>query len=181
MAETINTEVGARPVIEDEHGFPPFNPANFASQLVWLAITFGIFYLIISRVAAPRIAGILEDRKAKIAVDLGEAARLKSETDASIAGYEKSLAEARRNAASIAAETRAKLTAEIDAKRHVAEAGLAEKLARAEADIAAIKAKAMGEVDAIARETASSVVAALSSAQVSADEIEAAVSAASAR
>jgi F-type H+-transporting ATPase subunit b len=178
MAETTNTEVGARPKIEDEAGFPPFNPVNFSSQLVWLAITFGIFYLVISRVAAPRIAGILEDRKAKVAADLAEAARLKAETDAAIAAHERALADARRHAAGIAAETRAKLTAEIDAKRHVAEAELAAKLSKAETEIADIKAKAMSEVNAIARDTTASVLAALSSAHVSPDEIDHAVAAA---
>ena len=48
-----------------EHGvgFPPFDVTTFASQLLWLAITFGIFYWIMKNVAMPRIAGILEDRK----------------------------------------------------------------------------------------------------------------------
>lgn len=180
MAETTNTEVGVPAKIEDEGGFPPFNPVTFGSQLLWLAITFGVFYIIIGRVAAPRIAGILEGRKIAIAADLAEAARLKAETDAAIAGYEKSLAEARRNAATLAAETRARLTAEADVKRQAAESGLQQKLQKAEADIAGIKARALAEVDGIARETAASVIAALSPAPVSADEIASAVGAAAA-
>jgi F-type H+-transporting ATPase subunit b len=140
-----------------------------------LAITFGVFYLVIGRVALPRITAILDVRKDRIAKDLAEAARAKAETDAAIAGYEKSLADARRNAAAIAAETRVALNAEVDAKRHEAEAALSDKLAKAEAEIAEIKARALGEVGTIARETAQVVVAALSTATVSADDIAHAV------
>jgi len=177
MAEThqVNTEVAHDTHVEDGAGFPPFNPNTFASQLVWLAICFGVFYLLMGRLAIPRIASILGTRKDKIASDVADAARLKGETDAAIAAYEKALAAARQNAAAIAAETRATLTADVDAKRHAAEADLADKLAKAEADIAEIKARALAEVGGIARETAQSVVAALSSATVSAEEIAAAV------
>jgi F-type H+-transporting ATPase subunit b len=180
MAETpeVHTEVGQVDRIEDSSGFPPFNPANFASQLLWLAICFGLFYLFIGRVAIPRIASILDMRKDRIAADLAEAARLKSETDAAIAAYEKALAIARQNAQAIAAETRATLTADVDAKRHAAETALHAKLASAEAEIEAVKLKALAEVSGIARETAEAVVAALTTATVSSQEIAAAVDAA---
>ncbi len=176
-----HTEIGHFDHIEDGSGFPPFNPASFASQLVWLAICFGVFYLVMKRYAIPRIGGIFETRKDKIAKDLADAARLKQETDASIAAYEKSLATARQNAAAIAAETRAKLTAEVDAKRQAAEAALHDKLAKAETEINDIKAKALAEVSGIARETAQAVVSALSAATVSQDEIAQAVDGALAR
>ena len=171
-------------VANDTHveiAFPPFNSTTFASQLVWLAICFGLFYLLMGRIAIPRISAILETRKDKIARDLAEAGHLKGETDAAIAAYEKALAAARQNAATIAAETRATLTADVDAKRNAAEVALHDKLAKAEAEIADIKAKALAEVSGIARETAQSVVAALSTATVSADEISQAVDGALAR
>ncbi len=177
MAETaqVNTSVGQPDVIEDESGFPPFNSATFASQLLWLAITFGIFYILVGRLIIPRIGGIIENRRNRIAADLADAARLKGETDAAIAAYEAALADARKKAAAIAAETRATLTADIDAKRHAADAALHEKLSKAEAEIAEIKAKALAEVSGIARETTQSVVAALSTASISAEEVAAAV------
>ncbi len=51
-------------------GFPPFDVTTFTSQLLWLAITFGIFYWIMKNVAITRNAGILGERKARIAGDL---------------------------------------------------------------------------------------------------------------
>jgi len=143
-----------------EHGvgFPPFDVTTFASQLLWLAITFGIFYWIMKNVAMPRIAGILEDRKDRIAGDLSEANRLKDETDAAIAAYEQALAEARNKAHGIASDTRAKLKADQEARREKAEAELNEKLQAAETKIAGIKDEALSQIGDIAGETTSALV-----------------------
>ena len=82
--------------------FPPFDPSHFASQLFWLALTFGAFYFFISRVALPQIGGVLETRAARIAKDLDEANAMKSQADAALAAYEQSLATARNKAFSCA-------------------------------------------------------------------------------
>ena len=186
MAETTTAAPAAHTGTETgqpahESGFPPFDPTYYASQLVWLAIAFGAFYVLMSRTAIPRLAGIIETRKDKIARDLAEAQRLKADTDAASAAYDKALAEARRNASAIASDTRAKLNAEVEAKRHAAEAALATKLTAAEAQIAGIKEQALAEVGTIARETAEAVVGALSTAGASPDELASAVTAALAR
>src|SRR3954452_10948712 len=75
--------------------FPPFDPTHFASQLLWFAITFIAFYFIIARVAIPRIASILSERRNRIQGDLGEAEKAKGQADAAGLAYEKALAEAR--------------------------------------------------------------------------------------
>ncbi|MEJ1157813.1 F0F1 ATP synthase subunit B [Prosthecomicrobium sp. N25] len=161
--------------------FPPFDSSTFASQLFWLALTFGVFYWLLSTKVIPRIHKILEARSDRIARDLEEAQRLKAETDAAIAGYERSLSEARRKAQGIAAENRVALTAQMDAQRAAAEESLAGKTTEAEARIAEIKAKAMADVGTIATEAAADVVAALSKIQPSRDEVAAAVDAALAK
>lgn len=155
-SQTTGTEVPAD--AQASGAFPPFDSATFASQLLWLAITFGLFYWIIKNVAVPRIAGILEDRRDRIAGDLGEANRLKEETDAAIAAYEQALAEARAKAHSIASDTRAKLKADQESRREKAEAELAEKLTAAEAHIAGIKTEALSQIGDIAGDTTSALV-----------------------
>ncbi|MBD8877973.1 MULTISPECIES: F0F1 ATP synthase subunit B [Roseibium] len=162
-SQTHSTTEGTHEVIEvppGEHGagFPPFDSSTFASQILWLAITFGLFYWIMKNVAVPRIAGILEDRKDRIAGDLAEANRLKQETDAAIAAYEQALAEARNKAHGIAHDTRAKLKAENEARREKAETELAEKLAAAETHIAGIKTEALSQIGDIAGETTTALV-----------------------
>jgi F-type H+-transporting ATPase subunit b len=138
--------------------FPPFNKETFASQLIWLAIFFIALYVIIARLAIPRIGGIVDARRNRIEGDLAEANRLKERSDAALKAYEKSLADARGRAQAVAAEMREKLNAESDAARRKLEAELNGKLAKAEQTIAATKASAMSNVQGIAVDTASAIV-----------------------
>lgn len=176
-ATTAHTETGA------EHGasglFPPFDTSNYPSQLLWLAITFGLFYLFLKNVVLPRVGGILEVRRDRIAGDLDQAARMKSEADAAVAAYEQELAAAKARANTIGQEARDEAKAEAEAKRKEVEAGLDQKLTAAEARIATIKANAMKEVGTIAEDTAAAIVQALGAGKVDKADIAAAVKAAS--
>jgi F-type H+-transporting ATPase subunit b len=138
--------------------FPPFNKETFASQLVWLAIFFIALYVIISRIAIPRIGGIVEARRNHVENDLAEANRLKERSDAALKAYEKSLADARARAQALASETRDKLNAEAEAARRELEAELNARIAKAEEIIAATKVSAMANVHAIAVDTAVAIV-----------------------
>ncbi len=158
--------------------FPPFDSQTYPSQILWLVITFGLFYMLMQKVIAPRIGSILEQRHDRIAQDLDEAGRLKAEADAAVETYEKELAAARAKAGGIAATARDEAKARADAERASVEAELTAKVAAAEAGIAEIKAKAFTEVGAIAEETASAIVEQLIGAQVSEGDLKAAVSAA---
>lgn len=156
--------------------FPPFDPASFGSQLLWLAITFAALYLLMSRVALPRIGSILETRRTRIEGDLKEAERLRQETEKAAAAYEAALAEARKNAHGIAEETRAGIKADIDGRRADVEAGLSKRVAEAETRIQADKDAALANVGSIAAETAQALVAKISG-TVTAAEARAAVAA----
>lgn len=138
--------------------FPPFNKETFASQLVWLVVFFIALYVIISKLAIPRIGGIIEARNSRIEGDLAEAKRLKDQSDAALASYEKALADARARAQALASETRDKLSAEADEARRKLEAELNTRLAKAEETIAATKTSAMANVEGIAVDTASAIV-----------------------
>lgn len=138
--------------------FPPFNKDTFASQLVWLAIAFVLLYLLMSRLALPRVGGIIQARNGQIEGDLAEAQRLKDDTEAAMAAYEKTLAEARTNAQAIAAKTRDGLMAEADERRKTLEAGLHRKLEDAEKSIAKTKTDAMSNVRSIATDAAAGIV-----------------------
>ena len=167
-----------------EHGaggsFPPFDPQYFPSQILWLAITFGLFYVFLSRVVLPRIGDILETRRDRIAHDLDEANAMKAEADAALADYEQSLATARNNASTIAGKARDDAKAEADAERARIEGELAGKMQAAEKNIAEIKAKAMGNVGAIAEDTAGAIIGRVFGGTVAKADIAAAVKAASA-
>jgi F-type H+-transporting ATPase subunit b len=159
---------------EEKVTFPPFDATNFASQLLWFAITFGALYLLMSRVALPQIGSILDKRRARIEGDLKEAGRLKGETDKAIAAYEAALSEAKTNAHAIAEETRAGIKTDIDGKRKAVEDELGAKMADAEARILKTKEAALGRVSEIAAETTAAVVTQLTG-EASASDVQAAV------
>ena len=160
---------------EHESGvFPPFDPSTFPSQLLWIAITFGALYLLMSKIALPRIGSILENRKGIIDADLAAADASRQKTDAAIAAYEAALAAAKAKAQGIANESREAITADLAAKRSAVEADLTAKVTAAEARISATKTEALTHVDEIATETAQTVVTQLVG-DVSADSVRAAV------
>jgi F-type H+-transporting ATPase subunit b len=160
----------------EEHGaFPPFDPATFGSQLLWLAITFGILYLLMQRVAIPRIGSILEERDKRIAGDLAEAGRMKAESDAAVAAYEQALATARQDAHKIAQEARDTAKSEVGDYRNKVEGELNARLGAAETEIANVKGQALANVDAIARDAVEAMVEALVGAKVGKDAVARAV------
>jgi F-type H+-transporting ATPase subunit b len=171
MATEAHTEVhgGGKPQ------FPPFNKETFPSQLLWLAVFFVLLYAIISKLAIPRIGGIVEARRGKIDGDVAEANRLKEQSDAALKAYEKSLADARGRAQALANETRDKLNAEAEQSRKALESELNAKLAGAEKTIAATKSAAMSNVKDIAIDTATVIVQRLIGTTPSGDAVETAV------
>jgi len=97
MAEpTTHTEVP-----EGHGGFPPFDKTTFPSQLLWLSVIFVLLYVLMARVALPRIASILQDRRKHVDDNLAEAQRFKEQSDAVIAAREQALADARAHAQTI--------------------------------------------------------------------------------
>ncbi|MDM9623768.1 F0F1 ATP synthase subunit B [Rhizobium sp. S96] len=176
-AGEVHTETG---VPAEHHGgvFPPFDSTTYASQLLWLAITFVVFFVLMQKVIAPRIGAILEQRHTRIAQDLDEAGRLKAEADADVAAYEAELAAARAKANTIGSAARDAAKAKAEADRRAVEASLAEKLKAAEGRIADIKAKAFADVGTIAEETATAVVEQLIGGTAAKTDVAAAVAAA---
>jgi F-type H+-transporting ATPase subunit b len=138
--------------------FPPFQQEYFPSQLLWFALAFGLLYVLMSRVALPRVATIIEDRRARIAADLAEAQRMQAESVAAAQAHEKALADARARSQSIAGEARDKMMAESEASRKALEAKLNAQLAEAEKTIAGTKESAMSNVREVAIDTAAAIV-----------------------
>lgn len=137
---------------------PQLNPLDWAPQLIWLILTFGLLYLLMVWVALPRIGAVIDTRAAHIAADLASADKLRRETEEAIAAYEQALAEAKQKAHVIIDEGRAKLKAETAAERAKLDKKLAARGAEAEARIEKAKVSAMKEVNAVAVDVASDIV-----------------------
>ena len=154
MATTVHTQAPS----EHKGAFPPFDSHTFASQLVWLVITFVLLYALMAKVALPRVGGIIAERQKRIDDDLAQANAFKTNSDTALAAYEKALAEARARAQAIAGEMRDKQAAEAQAARKKLEAELSAKMAEAEEIIAASKQAAMTNVRSIAADAAKAIV-----------------------
>lgn len=169
-APTANTEVPA-----EQSKFPPFQSQYYPSQFVWLALSFALLYVLMAKLALPRIGSILAERSKRIADDIAAAQRLKERSDAANVAYEKALADARASAQGIANQTREQQAAAAEETNRRLEAELHERLAKAEHLIAATRAAAMGNVGAIAAETASAIVEQLIGKAPAAHEVAAAL------
>jgi F-type H+-transporting ATPase subunit b len=156
--------------------FPPFNGETFASQLFWLAICFVFLFVMMWKVALPRIGAIIDSRQKNIDDDLAAAAKFKADSEAAIAAYEKALADARSKAQALANETRDKQAAEAEATRKRLEGELNVKLADAEKTIAVTKQAAMANVRSIAADATKAIVERLTGKAPADSAVDAAVS-----
>lgn len=138
--------------------FPPFDAKNFPSQILWFVIAFGILYVVMSRVALPRIKTIIDQRAGRIESDLAAAHKMQDEARQAAEAYEKTLAEARARSKELANQMRAKVKLEQEARRHEVETELDAKLKTSELQIAETKASAMANVGQIANDAAAAIV-----------------------
>src|SRR5947207_13366779 len=116
MATTTSTTEHI-PAGEHGRGFPPFDSHTFASQLLWLALTFVALYLLMSRVGLPRVESILDARRRRIDEDVAQAQNFKDQSDAALAAHEQALREARGRAQALAGERRQRATAAAETRR----------------------------------------------------------------
>ena len=86
---------------------PQFDPSSFASQIFWLVLVFGLLYFLMTRIALPRIADVIDERARRIEDDLDQAARLKEDAEAILSAYEKALADAHAQGRTILQEAQA--------------------------------------------------------------------------
>ena len=154
---------------------PQLNPLDWAPQIIWLIITFGVLYLLMKWVALPKIGSVIEMRQGRIAGDLEAADKLRRETQEAIAAYEQALAEAKARAHSIAQEANNKLKDEMAAERAALDRDLAARSAEAEKRIHQAMTAALKDVNQVASETAAEIVRSLIGVSPSKPEVSAAV------
>ena len=164
---------------EGSGGFPPFDTSTFPSQIFWLVVTFAFLFVVVWRVAGPRISGVITTRRNKINGDIAEAQKHRSDAEAASAAYQTALAGARTRANAHADEARKRIAGEIDKAKADADARAHEATAKAEASIQAMRAEARTSMTNAARDAAIEIVARLTGETVSAEDAAAAVKAGS--
>lgn len=154
---------------------PQLDPSSFAPQLVWLAITFILLYVLMAKLALPRIGDVLEERKKRIDGNLDKAAALRAEAETAKAAYEKALAESRAKAHALTAAAADRAHKEATARQQALAVALADQGKAAEAKIASARADALSHTQAIATDIAREAVRKLLGQDVDAATAEAAV------
>jgi F-type H+-transporting ATPase subunit b len=147
--------------VAEAPGMPQLNFDTFPNQIFWLVVTLVVIYLILSRVALPRIGAVLAERQGSITNDIAKAEQLKSEAAEAETAYDKALADARTEAHRIIAEAKADIQADLDVAIAKADAEIAAKSAESEKAIADIRAGAMDNVRTVAADTAEALIAAM--------------------
>jgi F-type H+-transporting ATPase subunit b len=158
MAEPTNLTTGQHVPSGEHKTFPPFDSQTFGSQLFWLVIVFAALYVLMSKLALPRIGSILENRRRHREADLAAAEQLRQKSDEALMAHEKALA-----------------AAQSEALRKSLDTDLNARVAAAEKSIADTRAKAMTNVHGIATDAATAIVERLSGTAPSASEVSAAV------
>lgn len=142
-------------------GMPQLDFSTWPNQIFWLLVALVAIYLILTRVALPRIGSVLAERRGTIINDLAAAEDLKAQSLAAEKAYNDALATARVEAGKIVAKARAEIDADLTAAIARADAEIAERTAVSEASISEIRAGAVESVTEVARDTAEAIVAAL--------------------
>ena len=155
--------------------FPALDLWHYPSQIVWLTLTFGTLYWVLSSMILPRMSANLERRSDTIANDLDEAARLNENAQEAKQALEVSLAKARAGASQTVQEAEAKMADEIATETRRLDSELESKLAAAEASIAEVRAEALSNVETVAGDATGAILKKLGLSSVSSKDIGSAV------
>lgn len=146
---------------EVEAGMPQLDFSTFPNQIFWLVVTLLVIYFVLTRVALPRIGGVLAERQGTITNDIAAAEELKQKATEAEAAYEQALADARAEANEIVAKAKADIQAELDAELARADEKIAAQAAESEKAIAAIRDNAADTARLVAEDTAGAIVSAM--------------------
>ena len=139
-------------------GMPQLDFATFGNQIFWLLVVLAVIYWVLSRVALPRIGGVISDRQGAITGDLMAAEEFKQKAKEAEAAYDKALADARSEANKIIAANKAEMQKELDAAIAHADAEIAARSAESEKRIGEIRASAVEDARSVAREVTEALV-----------------------
>ncbi len=142
-------------------GMPQLDFSTWANQIFWLVITLVVIYMVLTKIALPRIAGILAERQGTITNDIAAAEDFKAKAQEAEAAYDKALIDARAEAHRIVAEAKAEIQSDLDAAIEKADAEISAKAAESEKAIAEIRAGAAEAVQQVAEDTAAEIIAAM--------------------
>jgi F-type H+-transporting ATPase subunit b len=156
-------------------GMPQLNPEFWISQIFWLIITFGILFIVLTKVILPKISDNLETRKSQILENIETADKQKEESQKKIDEYEKIILDSKLKAKSYFNEAREKILDDINKKRAALEKDLDEEISEVEKELSDLKQKSVEKINKIAAETSAELIKELIGEEVNSSSIAAIV------
>jgi F-type H+-transporting ATPase subunit b len=156
-------------------GMPQLNPEFWISQIFWLTLTFGILYLVLSKLILPKISANLESRKSQILENIEAAEKQREDSETKLKDYEEIISKSRLDAKTIFNQAREKALKDINAKREVLDKQIDDEINKAEEEIKTLRKSAPDKINKIAIETSSELVKKLIGAEVNNSSISAIV------
>ena len=159
----------------ESSGMPQLNPKFWFSQIFWLILTFGILFIVLSKLILPKISKNLEVRKFQILENIETAEKQREESENKIKEYEKIIHDSKNEAKNYFNKAREKVLKDIDNKREVLENNINEEIVKVEKEISELKNKSAETINKIAIEISSDIVKQLIGVQVNNSSISATV------
>ena len=156
-------------------GMPQLNPEFWISQIFWLLLTFGILYIVLSKLILPKISANLELRKSQIQENIEAAERQRENSVSKIKEYDEIILKSKLKAKNIFKDAREKVIKDINSKKESLDKQINEEMKKAEQEILNLKKKAPEKINKIAIETSSELVKKLIGAEVNNSSISAIV------
>jgi F-type H+-transporting ATPase subunit b len=156
-------------------GMPQLNPEFWISQIFWLTLTFGILYIILSKLILPKISDNLESRKSQILENIEAAEKQRENSEEKLKEYEEIVSKSKTEAKSIFNQAREKALKDINAKKEVLDRQIDDEISKAEQEIKELRSGAAEKINKIAIETSSELIQKLIGAEVNNSSISAIV------
>ena len=159
----------------ESSGMPQLNPEFWISQIFWLTLTFGILYIVLSKLILPKISENLELRKSQIQENIEAAEKQRESSESKLKEYDDIILKSKLEAKNIFKEAREKVLKNINSKRETLDKQIDEEIKKAEQEIIVLKKSAPEKINKIAIETSSELVKKLIGAEVNNSSISAIV------
>ena len=156
-------------------GMPQLNPEFWISQIFWLTLTFGILYIVLSKLILPKISDNLESRKSQILENIEAAEKQRQNSEEKLKEYEEIVSKSKMEAKNIFNQAREKALKDIGAKKDVLDKQIDNEIGKAEQEIKELQKGAADKINKIAIETSSELIQKLIGAEVNNSSISAIV------
>ena len=156
-------------------GMPQLNPEFWVSQIFWLTLTFGILYIVLSKLILPKISANLESRKSQIQENIEAAEKQRESSETKLKEYDEIILKSKLEAKNIFKDAREKTLKNINLKRETLDKQIDEEIKKAEKEIEILRKSAPEKINKIAIETSSELVKRLIGAEVNNSSVSAIV------